>query len=300
MEDRTSVHTGRHGVKLNANKPLLNVNMNLIPFDGKKFEVTGDSYYELTFWARRKGLSRIKLRVSVVQHDSSGDVIKQGATYSRQFNLKDSWKNFHLSIFTHNVCRKLKVVFKLSPVGEQTGIIYIDDVAFTRRDGSLLNVIKTAESNIMVKSADGNIIYKEGEDYTIEYSPFVITSPYEWKPKQRTKIKLIPESKIRKNEIIKVSYDCVILNPEEEGTRLCPSSPGTYWIYRDLFEDILVLNPKFINIDLDEYRGGYNRDSRCRKRNLSNGAIFAKFVNNLNDIIHGYQRKAGQPVNSIS
>jgi hypothetical protein len=151
-------------------------------------------------------------------------------------------------------------------------------------DGALVNVIRANESDITVKAKDGNLIYEEGKDYRIIDGKM----EYPYNSNHRSfQIARIPSGRISEGEKVLVSYDYVIrMAPFAPwSVPYCPFEPETYKIMSEALEKIIeTLQPKYISIGHDEIRG-LNRDSRCKKRNLSNAEILAYDINKLYEII---------------
>lgn len=263
------------------------------------------SYYELTFWARHNASSGNFLKVEVKQYDKNDHIITSVPPFTEKFHLSKKWSPEHLSIFTHSDCKKIMLGFKKRSRGNPTGQILIDDIKMIRMNGALLNVLRTNQTDVVIKDEKNQKSYTEPSDYRINEVLFrddVTRShktsssgkPVIWNFNGNSvssrgaisgiKIKLSPDSGIKKQDVVSISYDCIPLYPEY--SRYCLSSQGTYEIYHNSLKNIVQLAPDHININMDEYRGGYNRDSRCLKRNKNNGALFANFVNNLNDLLH--------------
>jgi len=282
-----AVREGAFAVKLKPSGKMGTRFETLVPHDGsgQSLRVVANSYYELTFWARAQVKSQSPLFLSVYQLDRRGRKIQQGATFPHVFKLNPKWGNFHRVLFTHPECKRLKLEFKVQPRRQPGGEIFFDDVRLVRMNGLFLNVLRGPLREFKVVSPDMHKVYREKIDYVFEPGPFAFGPPFLPQLMQgklyRTKNSAIPV----KGKVL-ISYDCTILNPKGEQARRCLSHPGVFKQYRRLLEDITVLNPKYIHIDMDEYRGGLNRDSLCLKRGVSNAALIADFVNGLNKILH--------------
>ncbi|MBM3253455.1 MAG: hypothetical protein FJZ16_04310 [Candidatus Omnitrophica bacterium] len=150
---------------------------------------------------------------------------------------------------------------------------------------TLINVIRSGDSNIVIESLDKTKIYKEKLDYRIIEGS--ISYPYSI-DNQPTKILRKPNGNIKNGEEVLVSYDyvenkCASWAPWS--VPYCPSSERTYEIMFGALENVIqVLNPHYISVGHDEIRG-LNRDSRCKKRNLTNAQVLADEVNRLNDFV---------------
>lgn len=152
-------------------------------------------------------------------------------------------------------------------------------------DSPLVNVIRSSDSNIVIASLDKTKSYEEGLDYKIIggkiFYPYQDTEP-------PLEIRRIPDGGIREDEEVLVSYDYVT-GKFTNGTRIpyCPSSERTYKIMENAMAAVVYsAKPDYISIGHDEIMG-LNRDSRCRKRNLTNSELLAEDINRLYDIIRG-------------
>lgn len=145
----------------------------------------------------------------------------------------------------------------------------------------LKNVIRSEDSNIIIKNLNGKKIYKENVDYYVEAGDFFYPYLLSERP---IKIYSTPNSDIKEGEMVLVSYDYVaVMSPETPWSiPYCPSSERTYNVMLDALRNVIYsLKPSYICIGHDEIKG-INRDSRCRKRNLSNAELLAEDVNKLN------------------
>jgi len=81
-----------------------------------------------------------------------------------------------------------------------------------------------------------------------------------------------------------MSLKIAACTPKNSGP-YCPSSERTYKIMSSALEGVIeTLHPRYISIGHDEIFG-INRDSRCKKRNLSNAEILSGDINKLYDCI---------------
>lgn len=150
--------------------------------------------------------------------------------------------------------------------------------------GFLKNVIRSEDSNIVIRSFNGKMTYKENTDYYVETGDF--SYPY-LESARPAKIFTTPNSSIKNGEKVLISYDYVAVMSSETPWSIpyCPSSDRTYKVMFDTLRDVIYsLNPNYICIGHDEIKG-MNRDSRCRKRNLSNAELLAEDVNKLNNFV---------------
>ncbi len=160
-----------------------------------------------------------------------------------------------------------------------------DEAVPSGKSRALTNVIRCDESEITVKSSEGDVIYKEGKDYRIAEGPMSYPYSDDNKP---TRIIRLQDGKIRDREDVLVSYDYVEKKTASWANWVapyCPSSERTYKIINSALEGVIeTLHPRYISIGHDEIFG-MNRDSRCKKRNLSNAEILSGDINRLYDCI---------------
>lgn len=150
---------------------------------------------------------------------------------------------------------------------------------------NLSNLIRTDESNVVITDTSKSVIYKEGIDYRIVDGETV----YPFLPSNRpAEIARVPSGSIKDMQQVLLSYDYV----ENKCAKwapwsipFCPSSKLTYKaMFKSLEGVVALLQPKYISIANDEVRG-MNRDSRCRKRNITNAELLADEINRLNDFV---------------
>lgn len=163
---------------------------------------------------------------------------------------------------------------------------FLNDVAIPLEPekSPLINIIRTEKSDILITSLDKKKTYKEDEDYKVINGN--ISYPYS-SDANPSKILRIPNGGIESGEIVLVGYDYVVRKCSfaEWSIPYCPSSERTYKIMFNALEDVIqLLKPCYISVGHDEIRG-LNRDSRCKRRNLTNSEILADEINRLNDFV---------------
>jgi len=155
-------------------------------------------------------------------------------------------------------------------------------IPITTRKHPLVNVIRCSDSNVIIKSLDRTITYKENSDYKIISGNMHYPYSLDNKP---IKILRTPNSNIKNGQVVLLTYDYVEWKAKEADWSIpyCPSSKNTYQVMLDAIRNVInTLKPNFLSIGHDEIRG-LNRDSRCKKRNLSNSELIAYEINKLND-----------------
>ncbi len=150
---------------------------------------------------------------------------------------------------------------------------------------SLVNVIRSEDSDFAVENLDTTKTYEENRDY--KFVEGDISYPYSLDGRP-SRILRIPQGGIRDGEEVLISYDyvenkCASWAPWS--VPYCPSSERTYkGISRGLENVINILKPRYINIGHDEIRG-LNRDSRCKRRSMTNAQLLADDINKINDYV---------------
>jgi hypothetical protein len=162
---------------------------------------------------------------------------------------------------------------------------FVDDIAQPMKQGiqSLQNVLRTENTDVMIKNATGKI-YKEGKDYIVKTTgkieiPFLQRVP--------SRIIRVPGGEINNGDEVLVSYDQVLWMRSfgEWKIPYCPSEPRTYKVMFSALEEIIkIIKPAYISIGHDEIRG-MNRDSRCRRRGMTNAELLAEDITRLNNFV---------------
>lgn len=255
-----------------------------------------DSYYIFSFWGRTiKNNSKVKIYIT--QKDGSERNIRY-AGFQRSINLNRKWEKILLPVFTNNNCQKVTVTFESDAFHSRDETVLIDDVELYRMNGGLLNVAYSKGSAISVEAENG-MAYSPSKDYIVDATPFIIRPKDSIKKLEGLKIKMTDGSGAKPGETVYISYDSMPLDPNDRHSKKCPSNPKTYEEYRQAFFHLISLSPKYININMDEHRGGLNRDSLCLKRNLSNHEIYIDFINSLNKILHEKEKVYVSPIGFI-
>lgn len=163
---------------------------------------------------------------------------------------------------------------------------FAGDVAIPLKPASwsLQNVLSTGDTDVIIKNAQGKA-YAEGKDYILKTSgriefPFLREIP--------SQIQRVSGGEIPDGGEVFVSYDQVFrLGSFDEGKiPYCPSESKTYEVMNASLKNIIELvGPGFISIGHDEIRG-MNKDSRCKKRNMTNAQLFADEVGKLDAYAH--------------
>jgi len=248
--------------------------------------------------------------------DKLKDMIDSMAKLKMNFAIISSWKLFELDegdnaqkfqdVFAY--ARKLFIepVPELAAFGQGGPVltrepyaaegIWVEDELFEFADNNkavpvsgsksnLVNLIRAEDSNITMTTLDKTDIYREGIDYEVRDGGTV----YPFLPSNKpAEILRIPSGAIKERQKVLINYDyvenkCVKWAPWS--VPYCPSSELTHRVMFKSLEDVVSrLQPKYISIGGDEIRG-MNRDSRCKKRGVTNAALLSDEVNKLNDFV---------------
>jgi len=276
--DDTEAHSGTHSVKVSVPGPN-DIRSNII--SSQVMNAEADVAYSLSFWAKTEGLGgTYDPAIRVVELDSEGNWIRQhsapvGSGYS-------TWQRGELNFFTATNCAQIYVY---ANIWDGYGTAWFDDLCLRRPRSALINVIRTDASDITITATNGNITYEENVDYYVNDG--LMRYPYD-ATNAPTRIERIPEGRIAPGETVLVSYDYVLrFHPTAPwSVPYCPSEPRVYVIYTNALTDAIEsLSPNYISLGHNEIRG-MNRDSRCVKRNMTNGELLADDINRLSSHIH--------------
>lgn len=150
---------------------------------------------------------------------------------------------------------------------------------------SLVNVIRSKDSDFVVESLDRSKTYEEDIDY--KFVEGDISYPYSLDVRH-SKVIRIPQGDIKDGEEVLISYDyvenkCASWAPWS--VPYCPSSERTYKVIFQGLENVInILKPKYISIGHDEVRG-LNRDSRCKRRFMTNAQLLADDISKIDDYV---------------
>ena len=164
--------------------------------------------------------------------------------------------------------------------------IFEDDYArpISAKIPPLVNIIGTKQSDVIITDKKKSKIYRKDRDYVIIEG--IICYPYNLN-NSPTKIKRIVSGDIKENQEVLISFDYVkniTTSWTSWSVPYCCSSELTYQIIEEVYEKVITnLSPNYISIGHDEIIG-MNRDSRCRRRDLSNAELLGYDINRLNNI----------------
>lgn len=276
--DNSTSHSGNYSVKLS------------IPGTAKKrsnylkskwIEVDPDTAYSLSFYAKKTAGSSVNygLAMRIWQYDSNNKYIVEN--YCPLQKDAFDWKKHTLNFVTQPNASKVLI---WAAIIDGHGTAWFDDIQLKRMSGRLVNVIRTETSDITITNSTKTKNYVEGIDYEIVDGDMKY---YDYNSHAPTKIKRIKNGNIQDNEIVLICYDFVLkFHTLPWEVVYCPSEPRTYKIFFEALRDLIgALDPKYIHIGHDEIRG-MNRDSRCKRRNMTNAELLGEDINKLNNFMY--------------
>jgi hypothetical protein len=256
--DSHEPYRGRNSLKIITGKAFL------------ELSVEPNSFYYLSAYA--KGSAPV---ISLTALHFSGESLYGQSDYTD----KDihEWRKFGVTIKTSNETTRVRI-----GLYGRDGIAWIDNVKCYRVDGGLKNVIRTDTADIQVTNLEKTKTYQEGEDYKIINGETNKIFDEGLKPFQ---IRRLSNGNIAPGEKVLISYDSVLYWSRSHWYNQppCVSDDRLYtdYYYPAIDRVIEALHPKIINLSSDEIRG-FNRDSRNKKRGLSNARLFAEWLNKIN------------------
>ncbi|MEM1989753.1 MAG: hypothetical protein QW782_03850, partial [Candidatus Bathyarchaeia archaeon] len=156
--------------------------------------------------------------------------------------------------------------------GGRSGKIYLDNLRI--EEVGLLNVLRRQGTPITVRSEDTGIIYEEGRDYAPIVDP-VMDFRFD---RESIPIKLLPNSRIREGERLRVSYYHGMSIKGGDQVTVCMSEPKLYDIWRqEAWMLWKYLRPNKFLLSMDEIRQG-GTCLTCRSRNMSMAEILGDCI----------------------
>lgn len=256
---------------------------------GLLVEADPEMWYNLYFWAKTSGVGGSNApAIRIRELDANGIQLldTQGSWIQHNYPLMswagwgDYWRKGEFSFKTDSRCRKLQIY---ANIYYGYGIVWFDDLKLTRLGGALLNVIQTASTDINVTNLTKTTTYSKGVDYEV-----IAGNIADWSVDHTaTVIRRLSTGSISANQEVLVNYDSAFL-VNGAAFPYCYSEPRVYDIlYRviDNFLDDPLLKPKYMQVGQYSEVCGINRDSRDRKRNMTNAALLAEDLTKINNRI---------------
>ncbi len=167
---------------------------------------------------------------------------------------------------------KVRIYVRLQ---DATGTAWFDDVEIEslQSPNALANIVVTDRAKVVVESEDGNTIFEEGRDYTLEIPEL----KYPYKFGLPLQVVLADKSRIKEGDTLLLSFNQATL----EDITCCPSEPlYDAFMRKSIAAVVEKLDPNYLHIGHDEPRF-FNRDQRCADRGLSNEELFADTIKNI-------------------
>jgi hypothetical protein len=154
-----------------------------------------------------------------------------------------------------------KVRITIGAPGEKNGKAWDDSVRV--EEVGLLNILRRPGTPLTIRSDASGTVYEEGRDYArIEDPQLNYRFDHEGPP-----IKLLPRTRIRNGEHLRVSYyHGFSINDGQ--TTICMGEPKVYEIWRDMAQRMhRAVAPARYVLSMDEIREGGTCEA-CRRRNM--------------------------------
>lgn len=258
--DSHELYQGRNSLKIITGKAFLELN------------VEPNSFYHLSAYA--KGFAPV---ISLTALHFSGESLSLYGQSDYVDKDIHEWRKFGVVLKTNDQTSKLRI-----NLCGKYGSVWIDEVKLYRINGALQNVIRTSTTDIKITGLDKTITYQEGVDYKIINGK---TSKKYHDELQPFQIQRLNEGNISAGQEVLLSYDCVLYWSRSHWYNQppCVSDDRLYtdYYYPAIDRVIKSLHPEIINFSSCEIRG-FNRDSRNKKRGLSNARLFAEWLNRIN------------------
>jgi len=263
--DRTVKHGGQQSLRVNvAGKNPAKTVYDLL---SQSLEVSPYRQYHLSAWIKTENLDAPdKIRHTVLSPSGQSLSLSEWEVKKNQ-----EWVQYH-TVFNSQNNRKIRLDIGIT--AGKDGKVWIDDVTF--EEIGLLNVLRRTGCPLTVKGEDG-YLYREGKDYDVIHDEKLningIFSPYHQPPA----IKILPGSKIREGQVLKVSYYHAVTVGKGK-LAVCLSDEKVHTLIRKDIEDIeQKINPAGIFLNYSDIRvAGWCEG--CRARDLSPGRMLADHV----------------------
>ncbi|MFA6714957.1 MAG: family 20 glycosylhydrolase, partial [Victivallaceae bacterium] len=183
---------------------------------------------------------------------------------SRRIKGDNSWVEAGTYVNSESY-NKIRIYIRLH---NASGKAWFKNINCISQNLFLRNVLYTKHSPIVITNVDKSITYKAKSDY--EIIPGKTKYPYDvhnapWN------IGLPKGSRIKNGQTVLVSYNYAFSKTKT----YCPSEPRVYKILGEAIrKTVSLFHPEYIHIGHDEPQL-MNRDSRCKKRGLSNARLLA-------------------------
>ena len=228
--------------------------------------------YRMSLWARTEGLAPTNAIHLVVQAGG-----RDLAPRDFPLNPSSDWRKLTMLF---NSLDFEQVSVQAGVWGCQAGKVWLDD--WSVEEVGPINVLHRPGTPVTVRSEDGAVIYSESKDYAPLQDPGL--NPWH-DERQAVSLKLLPGSRIREGDHLRVSwYHSMLLDDSE--VAVCMAEPALYGIL-DQEAQVLVetLHPRSVFLDVDEVRTGGNCRA-CRGRNL--GELLGECITREASILRSY------------
>lgn len=174
-----------------------------------------------------------------------------------------------------------------------TGRFAIADVQILRLNSALVNVVRTASSDINVTSEDGSIMYEAGKDFDIQNAPLPNQAHEEdlvaaFAKNNTYKVRMLPDGRLKLGQSVRLSLDVLggLVGQVGDGAHMNSFAEPLYfeWMQKVIQFTMRTLGCRRIMFGFDEMHG-FNRDSRSRALGRSNAETLAFTINRLQTLM---------------
>ena len=178
--------------------------------------------------------------------------------------------------------------------GNVTGKFAIADIQILRLNSALVNVVRTAASDINVSSEDGSIHYQAGRDFVIQNAPLPNKAEGEdlvaaFASNNTYKVRRLLGGRLEPGQRVRLSLDVLggLVGQVGDGAHLNSFAEPLYfeWMQKVIQFTMRTLGCKRLMFGFDEMHG-FNRDSRSRALGRSNAETLAYTINTLQSFMH--------------
>lgn len=248
--------------------------------------VVPGNYYELGISIRSTTERKARIRVGVEQYNKNQQPIRDLNRYPVNIDARHQWQHRWIPVFVADDAWFLSIRLAPQNLTNSSSKLDLDDVELRPMQGLLVNVLNNQETSPVVNSADGKTIYKQGKDYRLTLGKLKEWPNKKFDELERGIVEILPESRLRESQKVQVRFDTLPLEYRAfPNSKYSPVSKYTYEVYQRIFHRLKPLAPLFLNVGMDEHKGGLFRDSRSRRLKWTNRKLFISYLNGLDDLL---------------
>jgi hypothetical protein len=276
--DDTVAFSGTHSMRLDVPFPTANSDSAYLrrTFHGIK----PNSYYCVWSKARAMDIESIQPKLTIYIRDSVRNTIvsQSDVTWSTV-----AWINFGACIKSPENASDMVVYARLQNPG--TGTLWLDDFHLYRVNGGLRNMLRSNDLDLNVTDLTGQIEYVKDLDYEVINGAVNMRHTWDLAPFE---VKRLQGGSISPGEEVLITWDTWLFYQYSKywvgAPCVAKEELYTDYIFPGIDNILDHLDPKIINIDLDEVRGFY-RDRRMLDKFNDPGEAFAYYSNRIDDYV---------------